>query len=66
MSKFFYVIEWNDGSGKTSGITEASNAYDALSAVQRSTLREVKDGLYGSIGHRASAGDVITFNKVDD
>lgn len=66
MSKFFYVIEWHDGSGKTSGITEASNAYDAFSAVQRSTLHEVKTTMYGSTGVMQSAGDITTFNKVED
>lgn len=66
MSKFFYVIEWNDGSGKTSGLVEASNAHDALEEVHKFTLREVKTTMYGSTGVMQSAGGITTFNKVDD
>lgn len=63
MKTFFYVIEWHDGSGKTSGLKHASSAEDAFQEAVDDTISKTGHGGHPSIPY--TVGDVITFNQVD-
>lgn len=58
MKTFFYVIEWHDGSGKTSGLMDGCDAQDAFERVHCMTL-------FTQDADLPSVGDIVTFNRVD-
>lgn len=58
MKTYFYVIEWHDGSGKTSGLLEEGNAEAAFFEVQQFFTVEQD-------GEKREHGTIIDFKRVE-